>query len=234
MPAGKVKVKVTFMDDNTMLNYFVDVKAADCYYDAVLWAAQNGITSGTDAVHFSPNAPCTRSQIVTFLWRAAGSPEPKSMDSFTDVSGNSYYAKAVAWAVENGITGGTGNGKFSPNATCTREQAVAFLYRAAGSPRRQRRQRIQRCSGERLLCKRSCVGRAERDHRRYRRRPVRLRQRLYESAGRDLPLPQQPSKVKAQDCKESSSAINQNRRQYKPCAADGFLGAYFFIISRTV
>ena len=134
MPASKVEVKATFMDDNTMLNYFVDVKAADYYYDAVLWAAQKGITGGTDAVHFSPNDPCTRSQIVTFLWRAAGSPEPKSMGSFTDVSGNSYYAKAVAWAVENGITGGTGDGKFSPNDTCTREQAVAFLYRAAGSP----------------------------------------------------------------------------------------------------
>ena len=134
MPASKVEVKATFMDDNTMLNYFVDVKAADYYYDAVLWAAQKGITSGTDAVHFSPNDPCTRSQIVTFLWRAAGSPEPKSMGSFTDVSSNSYYAKAVAWAVENGITNGTGDGKFSPNATCTREQAVAFLYRAAGSP----------------------------------------------------------------------------------------------------
>ena len=117
-----------------MLNYFVDVKAEDYYYDAVLWAAQKSITNGTDAVHFSPNDPCTRSQIVTFLWRAAGSPEPKSMGSFTDVSSNSYYAKAVAWAVENGITGGTGDGKFSPNATCTREQAVAFLYRAAGSP----------------------------------------------------------------------------------------------------
>ena len=125
---------LTIMDDNTMLNFFVDVKAGDYYYDAVLWAAQKGITNGTDAVHFSPNDPCTRSQIVTFLWRAAGSPEPKSMGSFTDVSSNSYYAKAVAWAEENGITGGTGDGKFSPNATCTREQAVAFLYRAAGSP----------------------------------------------------------------------------------------------------
>ena len=134
MPAGKVEVKVTFMDDNTMLNYFVDVKAGDYFYDAVLWAAEKGITSGTDAIHFSPNAACTRAQIVTFLWRAAGSPEPKSTGSFADVPTDSYYAKAVAWAVENGITGGTGDGKFSPNATCTREQAVAFLYRASGSP----------------------------------------------------------------------------------------------------
>lgn len=134
MPAGKVKVKVTFMDDNTMLNYFVDVKAGDYFYDAVKWAAEKGITSGTDATHFTPNAACTRAQIVTFLWRAAGSPEPKGTGSFADVPADSYYTKAVAWAVENGITGGTGDGKFSPNATCTREQAVAFLYRASGSP----------------------------------------------------------------------------------------------------
>jgi len=134
MPAGKVKVKVTFMDDNTMLNYFVDVKAGDYFYDAVKWAAEKGITSGTDATHFTPNAACTRAQIVTFLWRAAGSPEPKGTGNFADVPTDSYYAKAVAWAVENGITGGTGDGKFSPNATCTREQAVAFLYRASGSP----------------------------------------------------------------------------------------------------
>lgn len=134
MPAGKVEVKATFMDDNTMLNYFVDVKTGDYYYDAVLWAAGKGITSGTDTTHFSPNASCTRAQIVTFLWRAAGSPKPKSMGSFMDVSADSYYAKAVAWAVEDGITSGTGDGKFSPNATCTREQAVAFLYRSSGSP----------------------------------------------------------------------------------------------------
>ena len=134
MPAGKVEVKATFMDDNTMLNYFVDVKTGDYYYDAVLWAAGKGITSGTDTTHFSPNASCTRAQIVTFLWRAAGSPEPKNMGGFTDVSADSYYAKAVAWAVENGITGGTGNNKFSPDAACTREQAVTFLYRASGSP----------------------------------------------------------------------------------------------------
>ena len=132
MPASKVTVTATFMDDNTMLNFFVDVKASDYYYDAVLWAAQNGITSGTDAEHFSPNQPCTRAQIVTFLWRAAGSPEPKAMSSFADVSTDAYYAKAVAWAVENGITTGTGDGKFSPDATCTRAQSVAFLFRAIG------------------------------------------------------------------------------------------------------
>lgn len=135
MPAGKVEVKVTFMDDNTMLNYFVDVKAGDYFYDAVKWAAEKGITSGTDATHFSPNAACTRAQIVTFLWRAAGSPEPKNMSSFTDVPADSYYAKVVAWAVKNGITGGTGDGKFSPDAPCTRAQMATFLWRANGSPK---------------------------------------------------------------------------------------------------
>ena len=134
MPAGKVEVKASFVEDNTMLNYFVDVKPGDFFYDAVLWAAQKGITTGTDAVHFSPNKPCTRAQIVTFLWRAAGAPEPKSMGSFADVPANSYYAKAVAWAIENGITTGTGDGKFDPDAICTRAQAAAFLYRASGSP----------------------------------------------------------------------------------------------------
>ena len=83
---------------------------------------------------FAPNDPCTRAQIVTFLWRAAGSPAPKSISSFTDVPADAFYAKAVAWAVENGITSGTGESKFSPNATCTRAQAVTFLYRASGSP----------------------------------------------------------------------------------------------------
>ena len=134
MPASAVIVKATFMDDNTMLNFFVDVKASDYFYDAVLWAAEKGITSGADALHFSPNAPCTRAQIVTFLWRAAGSPAPKNMSSFADVPADAFYAKAVAWAVENGITGGTGDGKFSPDATCTRAQAVTFLYRASGAP----------------------------------------------------------------------------------------------------
>ena len=93
-----------------------------------------GITTGTSATTFSPDATCTRAQIVTFLWRAAGSPEPKAMSTFVDVSADAYYAKAVAWAVENGITGGTGDGKFSPDATCTRAQAVTFLWRANGSP----------------------------------------------------------------------------------------------------
>ena len=134
MPSGRVEVKTRFMEDNSMLNYFVDVKASDSYYDAVLWAAEKGITSGTDAVHFSPSAPCTRAQIVTFLWRAAGSPVVNYAMDLSDVSEDAYYAEAVRWALSEGITTGTGADQFSPDATCTREQAVTFLYRAAGSP----------------------------------------------------------------------------------------------------
>ena len=134
MPASKVTVSATFAPEKSAADYFADVPANSYYADAVLWAAKNGITGGIGNGLFGPNQPCTRAQIVTFLWRAAGSSEPKSMSSFSDVSADSYYAKAVAWAVENGITTGTGDGKFSPDATCTREQAVAFLYRASGSP----------------------------------------------------------------------------------------------------
>ena len=134
MPASKVTVSATFAPEKTAADYFADVPANSYYADAVLWAAKNGITGGIGNGLFGPNQPCTRAQIVTFLWRAAGSPEPKAMSSFADVSMDAYYAKAVAWAVENGITTGTGDGKFSPDATCTREQAVAFLYRASGSP----------------------------------------------------------------------------------------------------
>ena len=132
MPAGKVEVKATFMEDNSMLNFFYDVPNNAYYYEAVKWAQEKGITGGIGNGLFGPNQPCTRAQIVTFLWRAAGSPEPKSMSSFSDVSADSYYAKAVAWAVENGITTGTGDGKFSPDATCTRAQSVTFLFRAIG------------------------------------------------------------------------------------------------------
>jgi len=132
MPAGKVTVSATFAPEKTAADYFADVPANSYYADAVLWAAKNGITGGIGNGLFGSNQPCTRAQIVTFLWRAAGSPEPKSMSSFSDVSADSYYAKAVAWAVENGITTGTGDGKFSPDATCTRAQSVTFLFRAIG------------------------------------------------------------------------------------------------------
>ena len=134
MPTSKVEIKVTFMEDNSVLNFFYDVPNDAYYYEAVKWAAENGITGGIGSSLFAPNQPCTRAQIVTFLWRAAGSPAPKSMSSFTDVPADAFYAKAVAWAVENGITSGTGEGKFSPNAICTRAQSVTFLYRASGSP----------------------------------------------------------------------------------------------------
>lgn len=111
---------------------FADVKKDTYYFDAVAWAVKNQITSGTSATEFTPDATCTRAQIVTFLWRAAGCPEPKTGSSFSDVPVGSYYAKAVAWAVERGITTGTGDGRFSPDAGCTRAQAVTFLYRALG------------------------------------------------------------------------------------------------------
>ena len=135
MPDSKVTVAAMFKASApTGKNPFTDVPAGSYYETAVIWAVDKGITGGTSATTFSPEATCTRAQIVTFLWRAAGSPEPKAMSTFVDVSADAYYAKAVAWAVENGITGGTGDGKFSPDATCTRAQAVTFLWRANGSP----------------------------------------------------------------------------------------------------
>ena len=109
-------------------NPFADVKADAYYYDAVLWAVEQGITSGTSATTFSPNATCTRAQIVTFLWRAQKSPTADGVYSFTDVAGNAYYAGAVLWAVENGITAGTSATTFSPDSDCTRAQIVTFLY----------------------------------------------------------------------------------------------------------
>ena len=131
MPAGKVEVKATFMEDNSVLNFFYDVPNDAYFYEAVKWAVENGITTGVGNDLFAPEQPCTRAQIVTFLWRAAGSPEPKGAASgMTDVVSGSYYEKAVAWAIENGITTGTTTSTFSPDATCTRAQAVTFLARA--------------------------------------------------------------------------------------------------------
>ena len=109
---------------------FADVSTSAYYYDAVKWAVENGVTDGLSATTFGPYESCTRAQIVTFLWRAAGSPEPKAMSSFTDVPASAYYAKAVAWAVENGITNGMTETTFAPDATCTRGQSVTFLYHA--------------------------------------------------------------------------------------------------------
>ena len=131
MPAGKVEVKATFMEDNSMLNFFYDVPNNAYFYEAVKWAVENGITTGVGNDLFAPEQPCTRAQIVTFLWRAAGSPEPKGAASgMSDVVSGGYYEKAVAWAIENGITTGTTTSTFSPDATCTRAQAVTFLARA--------------------------------------------------------------------------------------------------------
>ena len=125
-----------FGDAETQPNQkgFNDVKSGDYFYDAVNWAVEKGITTGTSATTFSPNASCTRAQIVTFLWRASGSPEAKTASNpFTDVAANAYYCKAVLWAVENGITTGTSATTFSPDAPCTRAQGVTFLWRANGS-----------------------------------------------------------------------------------------------------
>ena len=134
MPAGKVSVDATFAKIEMTIN-FRDVKQSDYYYDAVKWAVEKGITEGTSATTFSPNVSCTRAQMVTFLWRAAGSPVPKSTNNpFKDINSTDYFYNAVLWAVENDITTGTGADTFSPNAKVNRAQTVTFLYRAAGSP----------------------------------------------------------------------------------------------------
>ena len=134
MPASKVEVKATFMEDNTMLNYFVDVPASAYYYDAVLWAAEQGITGGTDATHFSPDGVCTRAQAVTFLWRAAGSPVVNYAMNMSDVPEGAYYTEAVRWALSEGITVGTSSTTFSPDLNCSRAQIVTFLWRSEKSP----------------------------------------------------------------------------------------------------
>ena len=129
MPGSKVTVSAEFVEEQAA-STFADVPTDAYYAKAVEWAVKKGITNGKANGLFGSNDPCTRAQIVTFLWRAAGSPEPKNASSFSDVPASAYYARSVAWAVENGITTGTGNGRFSPDATCTRAQSVTFLYRA--------------------------------------------------------------------------------------------------------
>ena len=131
MPSGKVDIDASFKK-LTETSPFADVSTDAYYYEAVKWAAENNITGGIGNGLFGPDLTCTRGQIVTFLWRAAGSPEPTALSTFTDVAADAYYAKAVAWAVENSVTTGTGDGKFSPDAPCTRGQAVTFLWRALG------------------------------------------------------------------------------------------------------
>lgn len=132
MPASSVEIKAEFTVKQDML--FADVKQVDYFYDAVQWAVENGITNGVSDTLFNSGADCTRAQAVTFLWRAAGAPEPVNADSFTDVLKDSYYAKAVAWAVENGIASGVSATEFAPDATCTRAQIVTFLWRAEKAP----------------------------------------------------------------------------------------------------
>ena len=131
MPSGPVTVAATFMDDNTMLNFFVDVPAGAYYYDAVLWAAEGGIVTGTDAVHFSPDASCTRTQLVAFLWRASGKPVVNYAMNFNDVDSGTYYAEAVRWAASEKVAEGPPAETFAPDAAVTRAQMVTMLYRFA-------------------------------------------------------------------------------------------------------
>lgn len=137
MPASKVTIEATFTEKQAEPivpeKLFADVSAEEYYYEAVKWASENGVTGGIGENLFGAKLPCTRAQIVTFQWRAAGSPEPKGMSGFVDVSADAYYAKAVAWAVEQGIVSGTSATTFSPDAVCARAQSVAFLYRAFGT-----------------------------------------------------------------------------------------------------
>ena len=140
MPAGNVEVKAIFEKNATpppgpAVNPFVDVPAGSFYYDAVLWAVEKGVTTGTSATTFEPDGSCTRAQAVTFLWRVAGCPAPKSAAMpFTDVKAGSFYYDAVLWAVENGITKGTSETTFEPEADCTRAQIVTLIWRAQKTP----------------------------------------------------------------------------------------------------
>ena len=130
MPAGRVEVKAAFTEE-VKISPFRDVPTDAYYYEAVKWAQKKGITGGIGDGLFGPNQPCTRAQIVTFLWRAAGSPVVNYAMDLADVSGDAYYAEAVRWALSQGITTGTADGKFSPNAPCTRAQSMTFLFRAS-------------------------------------------------------------------------------------------------------
>ena len=133
MPSGKVDIKATFMEDNSLLNFFYDVSNDAYYFDAVKWAVKNGITAGVGDNLFAPNRPCTRAEIVTFLWRAAGSPVVNYAMNMSDIPEGAYYAEAVRWALSEGIAVGTSADTFSPDDTCTRAEAVTFLCRAKGS-----------------------------------------------------------------------------------------------------
>ena len=137
MPGSKVEVSASFaqVQKPEETSPYRDVSKDSYYYDAVQWASNKGITNGVSDGVFAPDWVCTRGQIVTFLWRSVGSPTPKTAEMpFADVAEDAYYAQAVLWAVENGITKGTSETTFSPDQTCTRAHAEAFLYRLAGSP----------------------------------------------------------------------------------------------------
>ena len=131
MPASKVEIKATFMEDNSVLNFFYDVPNDAYYFEAVKWAAENGITGGVGNSLFAPNQPCTRAQIVTFLWRAAGSPVVNYLMPFTEVDEGAYYAEAVRWAASTGIVTGLTETTFGTDSVCTRAQAAAMIYRCA-------------------------------------------------------------------------------------------------------
>lgn len=131
MPGSRVSIKVTFTEDNVMPNFFIDVPEGSYYHDAVLWAAEMNITCGTDTEHFSPNVSCTRGQLVTFLWRAAGKTVVNYDVSFSNVSAEAYYTEAVRWAASLGIAIGYGDGKFGANDPTTRAQMAVMLYRFA-------------------------------------------------------------------------------------------------------
>lgn len=139
MPYNRVNIEVVFVKVENEQNLdelrFTDVYESDYYHDAVLWAVANGVTTGTSATTFAPNETVSRAQMITFLWRAAGSPVPTGDATlFTDIPSNAYYADAVLWAIEHGITSGVSTTTFNPDATCTRAQIITFLYRFAGSP----------------------------------------------------------------------------------------------------
>ena len=131
MPGSKVEITATFVEiTEEQVDPFTDVTTSDYYYDAVLWAVDNGVTNGTSATTFSPNMAASRAQMVTFLWRAHGAPKATGTNPFTDVSTSDYYYDAVLWAVANGVTNGTSDTTFSPDMAVTRAQAVTFQWRA--------------------------------------------------------------------------------------------------------
>jgi hypothetical protein len=133
MPDSAVTVSATFTEVGKPVGGFTDVLTTDYFADAVAWAIEKGITTGKSSTTFGANDACTRGDFMVFLWRAAGSPETTATESFSDVSSSDYYATAIAWAVANGISTGTGDGKFSPSANVSRAEAVQFLWRATGS-----------------------------------------------------------------------------------------------------